>query len=158
MTFWGGGGGYPGFGWGGFQNFQNPMSMWTPSPWPIPTAHLSTSKSAPAPAPAQPPAQPSVGDDDSNSDYPERHHTRRHHRRRHHRSRSESSPQAVPERTRRPHANGEAVNDAAKYDAASESSSAFYGPTQPSGYPVCGMPFLAEAIVFSCHTFPRTKN
>jgi len=153
MAFWGGGGGgHPGFGWADFQNFQNPMSMWTPSPWPIPQAHLSTSKSVPAPEAA--PAQPSVGDDDSNSDHPERHRSRHHRRRHRHRSHSDPSRQAVPERARRPHANGEAVNQNAQNHAASDTTSAFWGPSQPFGYPVCDMisSFTFTAILLHCRT------
>jgi len=123
MAFWGG---FPGYGYGyGVGGFGGPHSMWTPSPHPVPTAHLPT-------PPAKPEASTSADDDNDDDDHESEEVRRRRRRPSHHHHRSRD--RAIPERCRRPHLNGQPMSE--PESVASSGTTAFWGAPQPFGYPV----------------------
>jgi hypothetical protein len=130
---------YPGFGFG----YGGPQSMWTPSPWPIPTAHLPQEQQ---PA-AQPAAPASDADTDEDSDIREAEEALDRERQERRRRRHRESAQAVPERERRPHSNGAPVDDAESVQTSG--TAAFWGPPNPFGYPVCDSFFPLSQPLFS---------
>jgi len=142
MAFWGG---HPGYGYGyGMGGFGGPQSIWTPSPHPVPTAHHPT-------PPAKPEASTSA-DDDNNDDDHESEDVRRHRRRPSHHHHHRSRDHAMPERSRRPHLDGQPMPGSES--VASSGTTNFWGPPQPFGYPVCNLLSPFSLLSFVPTLFP----